>query len=91
MLRIAERRNNGLGIFGMTRRRRETGRLGERFGQDDAGNQRITREMTGEHRIIRGKGRHSLRGNTGIAPDQLAHENKGRAMREAEERMTSDR
>ena len=41
--------------FGITGGRSDAGRLRKRFGQNHAGNQWITREMTGEDRIIRGK------------------------------------
>lgn len=67
--------------FGVTRRRRDAGRLRERLGKDDAGNQWIIRKMTGEDRIIRGKRRCGFRESTRVALDQFAHEDKRRPMR----------
>ena len=67
----------------------------KRLCQDDAGNQRIAREMTGEDRIVLGEGRCCFRQGARIAPDQLAHENKRRPVGKAEEsdvgRVTSDK
>ena len=63
-------------VFRVTGRRRDAGRLRECLGQDHAGNERITREMTGEDRIIRGKRRSRFRRDAGIAPKQFAHKNK---------------
>lgn len=83
------KKKHGLRVFGMIRRRGDPRRLRKRFRQDDAGNQRITRKMTGEDRIVRGKRRDRFRGDTGIALDQVAHENKWRAVGEAE-KVTSD-
>ena len=74
--------------FGVTRRRRDAGRLRERLGQDDAGNQWIIRKMTGEDRIIREKRRCGLRESTRITLDQFAHEDKWRSMRQTEKRPT---
>jgi len=45
------------GAFRITGGRRDAGRLRERLGQNYARNQWITRKMTGEDRIIRGKRR----------------------------------
>ncbi len=69
-----------------TRRRRDAGRLRERLGQDDAGNQRIIGKMTGEDRIIRGKRRCGFRERARGALDQFAHEDKRRSMRQTEKR-----
>ena len=49
------KKKHGLRVFGVARRRGNTGRLRESFCQDDARNERITRKMTGEDRIVRGK------------------------------------
>ena len=73
-----------LGRVGITRSRRDAGRLRKRLGQDDAGHQWITRKMTGEDRIIRGKRRHSLRQITRVALDQFADENERRSMGQTE-------
>jgi hypothetical protein len=72
--------------FVVTRRRRNAGRLRERLGQDDAGNQWIVRKMTGEDRIIRGKRRCGFRENPRVTLDQFAHEDKRRSMRQTEKR-----
>jgi hypothetical protein len=77
-----------LGRFVVTRSRRDPGRLRERLGQDDAGNQWIIRKMTGEDRIVRGKRCDSLRQITRVALDQCADENKRRSMRQTEKRPT---
>ena len=74
--------------FEVTRGRRDAGRLRERLGQDDAGNQWITRKMTGEDRIIRGKRRSSFRESARVALDQFAHEDKRRSMRQTEKSLT---
>ena len=68
------------------RRGSDPRRLRERFRQDDTGNERITRKMSREDRIVRGERRNRFRENTGLALDQLAHENKRRAMRQTEKR-----
>jgi hypothetical protein len=78
-----------LGPFGETRSCRDPGRLRERLGQDDAGNQWIIWKMTGEDRIIRGKRRDRFRQNTRVALDQFAHENKRRSMGKAK-KVTGD-
>ena len=49
------------GLFRVTGRRRNAGRLRERLGQDHAGDQWITREMTGKDQVIRGECRHRFR------------------------------
>lgn len=73
--------------FGVTRGRRDAGRLRERLGQDDAGDKGITRKMTDEDRIIRGKRRRGFRENARVALDQFAHEDKRRSMWQTEERL----
>ena len=72
----------------VTRCRRDAGRLRERLRKDDPGNQWIIRKMTGEDRVIRGKRRCGFRENARVAPDQFAHENKRRSMRQTEKRPT---
>ena len=78
------KKKQGLWNVGVTRRRRDAGRLRERLGKDDAGNQWIIREMTGEDRIICGKRRFGFRESTRVALDQFAHEDKRRSMRQTE-------
>ena len=74
-----------LGRVGITRSRRDAGRLRKRLGQDDAGHQWIIRKMTGEDRIIRGKRRDRFRQGSRVAPGQFADENKWRSVRKAKE------
>ena len=73
----------------VTGSRRDAGRLGERFGKDDAGHKGIARKMTGENGIIRGKRGDGFRRNPRVALAQLAHENKRRAMGKAK-KVTCD-
>ena len=63
----------------------DSSRLRERFGQDHSRNKRVSRKMSGEHRIIVREMRFAFCRSTGFALDQLPDEDKRRSMRQAEE------
>ncbi len=71
-------------VFRVTGRRRDAGRLRERLGQNHAGNEWIAREMSGENRIIRGKGCRRFRGCAGAARDQFTNKDERWSMWKAE-------
>jgi len=62
----------------------EARRLRERFGQDDAGHERVAGEMTGKEGFAGWKSLAALRAFAGHDGPHFIHKNKRRAMREAE-------
>ena len=70
-------------IFGKTGNARDTGGLGKRLSQDDAGDERITRKMAGENRIAGRKNRRALGALARLAVAHLPNENERRTMRKA--------
>ena len=67
-------------IFGKTGNARDTGGLGKRLSQDDAGDERITRKMAGENRIAGRKNRRALGALARLAVAHLPNENERRTM-----------
>ena len=72
-------------VFGKPGGRSDPGGLGQRFGQDDTGNERISREMTGKHRVVAREKSGALRLLARFATKQLPNENKRRPVGEARE------
>ena len=66
--------------FRKSRGARDSGSLGKRFGQDHARDERITRKVAGEHRIVAREARGAFGEMPRFATKQLPNEHERRAM-----------
>ncbi len=78
-------------LFAMRGGRRYSGRLRQCFGQDNAGDERIAREMAREHRIVAAEAGRAFRRHTWIARDQFAHKNERRPVWQAKQVIRDER